>query len=58
VGIAYSAGAWALLQVIGFLADAFHWPDATKQVGAIVLAIGFRSLWPSLGITATAASSG
>jgi TolB-like protein/cytochrome c-type biogenesis protein CcmH/NrfG len=39
-GIAYTAGAWALLQVIGFLADAFHWPDATKQVAAIVLAIG------------------
>ena len=38
--LAYTAGAWALLQVIGFLADAFHWPDATKQVAAIVLAIG------------------
>ena len=40
-GLAYAAGAWALLQVIGFLADAFHWPDATKQVAAIVFAIGF-----------------
>jgi TolB-like protein/Tfp pilus assembly protein PilF len=39
-GLAYTAGAWALLQVIGFLADAFHWPDATKQVAAIVFAIG------------------
>jgi TolB-like protein/Tfp pilus assembly protein PilF len=39
-GFAYAAGAWALLQVIGFLADAFHWHDATKQVAAIVLAIG------------------
>jgi TolB-like protein/tetratricopeptide (TPR) repeat protein len=39
-GIAYAAGAWALLQVIGFLADAFHWPDATKQLAAIALAIG------------------
>ena len=29
-GVAYGAGAWALLQVIGFLADAFHWPDATR----------------------------
>jgi len=39
-GIAYMAGAWALLQVIGFFADAFHWPDTTKQVGAIALLIG------------------
>jgi len=39
--LAYAAGAWLLLQVIGFLADAFHWPDATKQVAAIVFAIGF-----------------
>ena len=40
-GLAYAAGAWALLQVIGFLADAFHWPDAAKQVAAIAFAIGF-----------------
>jgi len=40
-GLAYAAGAWALLQVIGFVADAFHWPDAAKQVAAIVFAIGF-----------------
>ena len=40
-GLAYAAGAWALLQVIGFLADAFHWPDATKQIAAIAFAIGF-----------------
>jgi TolB-like protein len=39
-GLAYAAGAWALLQVIGFLADAFHWHDSTKQVAAIALAIG------------------
>ena len=39
-GIAYLAGAWVLLQVIGFLADAFHWPDVTKQLATIALAIG------------------
>jgi TolB-like protein len=39
-GLAYSAAAWALLQVTGFLADAFHWPDATKQVAAIGLLFG------------------
>ena len=27
-GLAYAAGAWALLQIIGFLADAFHWRAA------------------------------
>jgi TolB-like protein/Flp pilus assembly protein TadD len=39
-GLAYAAGAWALLQVIGFSADAFHWPDATKQFSMLALAIG------------------
>jgi adenylate cyclase len=39
-GIAYAAGAWVLLQVIGFLADAFHWPDVTKQLATIALAVG------------------
>ena len=39
-GLAYAAGAWALLQVLGYLADAFHWPDFVKQVGAIGLAAG------------------
>ena len=39
-GFAYAAGAWALLQVIGFAADAFHWPDATKQLAMLTLAIG------------------
>ncbi len=39
-GLAYAAGAWALLQVIGFAADAFHWPDVTKQLSMLTLAIG------------------
>jgi TolB-like protein/cytochrome c-type biogenesis protein CcmH/NrfG len=39
-GLAYAAGGWALLQVIGFAADAFHWPDATKQFSMLALAIG------------------
>jgi TolB-like protein len=39
-GIAYAAGSWVLLQVVGFLADAFHWPDVAKQVGAIALLAG------------------
>jgi len=39
-GLAYAAGAWGLLQGIGFVADAFNWPDATKQVATLVLLIG------------------
>jgi hypothetical protein len=39
-GLAYVAGAWALLQGVDFLVDAFHWPDATKQIATIALAIG------------------
>jgi len=39
-GIAYVAAAWALLQGIDFLADAFHWPDAAKQIATLVLLIG------------------
>jgi TolB-like protein/Tfp pilus assembly protein PilF len=39
-GLAYVAGGWALLQGIDFLVDAFHWPDATKQIATIALAIG------------------
>jgi TolB-like protein len=39
-GLAYVAGAWALLQGIDFLVDTFHWPDATKQIATIALAIG------------------
>jgi TolB-like protein/predicted Zn-dependent protease len=39
-GLAYAAGAWALLQVIGFASDAFHWPDVTKQLSMLTLAIG------------------
>jgi TolB-like protein/Tfp pilus assembly protein PilF len=39
-GIAYVAGAWALLQGIGFASDAFHWPDATKQLALLALLTG------------------
>ena len=39
-GLAYAAGAWALLQVIGFAADAFHWPDVIKQLSMLTLAVG------------------
>lgn len=38
--VAYAAGAWLVLQVTGFLADAFHWPDVTKRVATLVLLSG------------------
>ena len=38
--LAYAAGAWALVQVIGFAADAFHWQDTVKQLSMVVAAIG------------------
>jgi len=39
-GFAYAAGAWALLEVIGFAADAFQWPGVIKPFSMLVLAIG------------------
>jgi hypothetical protein len=42
-GIAYAAGAWGLLQVLQFLADAFEWPSQTLRLATIALAIGLPS---------------
>jgi TolB-like protein/Tfp pilus assembly protein PilF len=39
-GIAYAAGAWAILQGIGFVADAFAWPGTSKQIATLVLLFG------------------
>jgi TolB-like protein/Flp pilus assembly protein TadD len=39
-GIAYSAGAWGLLQGIVFLRDTFGWPHAIQQAATILLLIG------------------
>ena len=39
-GIAYGAGAWALLQVVGFAADTFDWPRQIQQFASIGLAVG------------------
>lgn len=38
--LAYVAGAWAMLQGVDFLADAFEWPGASKRVATIVSLIG------------------
>ena len=39
-GLAYAAGGWALLEVVGFAADAFHWPEVIKPLSMLTLAIG------------------
>ncbi|HSQ68714.1 MAG TPA: hypothetical protein VLM41_01410, partial [Steroidobacteraceae bacterium] len=38
--LAYVAGAWALLQAVDFLADAFGWPDASKRFATLASLIG------------------
>jgi TolB-like protein/Tfp pilus assembly protein PilF len=39
-GVTYAAAAWALLQGIDFLVDAFQWPDATRPLATLVLLLG------------------
>jgi hypothetical protein len=39
-GLAYIAGAWALLQVVGFAADAFAWSPFIKQLAMLGLVLG------------------
>ena len=38
--LAYAAGAWVLLQVLGFAADSFGWPAIVKQLAMLSLAVG------------------
>jgi len=38
--VAYAAGAWVLLQVLDFAADAFGWPAITKPLAILGVAIG------------------
>jgi hypothetical protein len=42
-GFAYAAGAWLLLQVFGFAADAFEWPAIAKRFAMLASVIGLRS---------------
>jgi TolB-like protein/Flp pilus assembly protein TadD len=39
-GIAYAASAWALLEVLGFAADAFAWPAVIKPLAMLGLVLG------------------
>ena len=38
--LAYAAGAWALLQVLGFAAHSFGWPALLKQLAMLGLGVG------------------
>jgi TolB-like protein/Tfp pilus assembly protein PilF len=38
--LAYAAGAWALLQVLGFAADSFGWPGIIKPLAMLGLVLG------------------
>ncbi len=38
--LGYSAGAWALVQVLGFAADSFGWPALIKQLAMLGMAVG------------------
>jgi hypothetical protein len=38
--LAYAAGSWVLLQVLGYAADAFAWPTLVKQLAMLGLALG------------------
>jgi len=42
--LAYAAGAWVLLQVLGFAADSFGWPAIVKQLAMLSLAVGLPIL--------------
>ena len=38
--VAYSAGGWVLLQVLGFAADTYGWPTIVAQLAMLGLALG------------------
>ena len=40
-GLAYLAGAWAVLQCLDLISDRFGWPDAWLRAFIIVLTVGF-----------------
>ena len=39
-GLAYAAGAWALLQVISHVVVTFHWPEQIQQLAPLLLLLG------------------
>ena len=43
-GLAYIAGAWAVLQGLAFLADVFGWPYQSKRIATLIMLIGFPTV--------------
>lgn len=39
-GLAYAAGAWALIQVISHVVATFHWPEQIQQLATLILLLG------------------
>ena len=39
-GLAYAAGAWALLQGLEYITNTFHWPEQFQQFSTLTLLIG------------------
>ena len=39
--LAYAAGAWVLLQVLGLAADSYEWPRIVMRVGFGIVVLGF-----------------
>jgi len=39
--LAYAAGAWIALQVLGLMADSFEWPRLVMRLGFVVAVLGF-----------------
>ena len=39
--LGYAAGAWALLQAIGFMVETYDWPHTVSRIAILVVAIGF-----------------
>ena len=54
-GIAYVAGAWALLQGLAFFADVFGWPYQSKRIASLLLVVGLPIALASNGWAAAPA---
>lgn len=39
-GLAYTGGAWALIQGLSHIVATFHWPEQIQQIGTLLLLIG------------------
>jgi adenylate cyclase len=39
--LGYAAGAWALLQAIGFMVESYDWSHTVSRIAIVVVAVGF-----------------